>query len=103
MHDDARIVTGIEDGSWLSVTGADFGHVEPFEISMKYKSRGTGAVRVSMDSPDGEVLAYIPVENTNDEIEDAFVSLEVRPSGVHDIFFTFVGNDYDVISWRLIK
>ena len=97
------VVTGISDGSWISVTGADFGNSDPFEISLKYKSRGTGAVRVSLDLPEGDVLAYIPIEDTDNEIEDTFVALEERPGGVHDIFFTFVGKDYDLISWRFIK
>ncbi|WP_081673346.1 MULTISPECIES: glycoside hydrolase family 43 protein [unclassified Butyrivibrio] len=97
------IVTGIEDGSWLSVTGADFGNGGAFEVSLEYKGRGTGAVRVSLDSPEGPVLAYVPVEDTDGEVENTFVSLEMNPDGVHDLFFTFVGKDYDMISWRFIK
>lgn len=97
------IVTDISDGSWISVTGADFGNKDPFELSVKYKSSGTGAVRVSVDSPDGEVLAYVPIENTEDEAEDVFVRLENSVSGVHDVFFTFAGEDYDLISWRFVK
>ena len=60
-------------------------------------------MRVSLDSPEGPVLAYVPVEDTDGEVENTFVSLEMNPDGVHDLFFTFVGKDYDMISWRFIK
>ena len=43
------------------------------------------------------------IEDTDDEVENTFVSLEMNPDGVHDLFFTFVGKDYDMISWRFIK
>ena len=97
------VVTDIKDGSWLSVSGADFGKGEPFELSLKVTGNGTGAVRVSLDSHDGEVLAYVPVESKENEVEDVFVTLANVPSGVHDIYFTFVGAGYELISWRFVK
>ena len=97
------IVTGINDGSWISVSGADFGNEKPFEVSVKVCGEGTGAIRVSLDSPDGEVMAYIPVQPEGEEVEDVFVSLMNVPSGVHDIFFTFVGTGYELLSWRFVK
>ncbi|WP_081843103.1 glycoside hydrolase family 43 protein [Butyrivibrio sp. WCE2006] len=97
------ILSGISDGSWSSISGADFGYDNPFEICVKLRSRGTGAIRISLDSIDGQVLAYVPVEKTNNEMEDVFVTLDSVPEGVHDIYFAFAGSDYDVMAWRFIK
>ncbi|SDB27154.1 glycoside hydrolase family 43 protein [Butyrivibrio sp. INlla16] len=97
------IVTGMSDGSWIGVSGADFGNEEPFEICLKVGGNGSGAIRVSLDRPDGEVLAYVPVEEQDNEVADVFVSLDKTPSGVHDVFFTFAGEGYELHSWRFVK
>ncbi|WP_081846824.1 glycoside hydrolase family 43 protein [Butyrivibrio sp. AE3004] len=97
------IVSVIKDGSWLSVEGVDFGDEKPFEICMKIKSSGEGAIRVSIDGYDGQAIAYVPVEASGNEDEDIFIALEYVPEGVHDLYFTFAGSDYEVISWRFLK
>ncbi len=95
-------MTGIKDGSWFGVSQADFGDKNHHQITFTVCGNGTGAARVSIDSPEGEVLAYVPLEATGDENE-VTVLLEKIPGGVHDVFFTFAGSGYEIVSWRFVK
>ncbi|MBQ7678929.1 MAG: hypothetical protein IJT34_03670 [Butyrivibrio sp.] len=47
------ILSGIGDGSWTGVFGADFGKGSPKRIVMKVRGQGHGAVRISLDMPPG--------------------------------------------------
>ena len=96
------ILTGIGDGSWSSVYGADFADRGAKALGMQVRGQGNGWIRVSLDAADGEVLAYVPVETPGDQIVTVTADLLTVPGGVHDVYFTYAGSGYEVLSWKFI-
>ncbi len=97
------ILTGMHDGSWSCVEGAVFEYGSPSGIVVKARGRGTGVIRVSLDSPDGEAVAYIPVKAPGQNFVEIEVPIEKEFSGKQDIYFTYVGENYELLSWRFLK
>ena len=97
------ILSGIHDGSWISVYGADFGDVSPKSISIKVRGTGKGAIRVSLDMLSKPEAALIPVEAPGEEFTEIKVDLTQEITGKHDIFFMFAGEEYEVLEWKFEK
>ena len=55
-----------------------------------------------MDSPEGELLASLPVSDLTDELEFAERATPLLTSvqDVHDLYLVFAGGGYEVKSWR---
>ncbi len=94
------IVTGIHDGSWISVSGADFGDEPAKKVTVKLRGKGKGAIRVSIDFPNSHEAAYIPVEADSDELVGISADLLQDITGVHSVFMTFAGEGYEVYEWK---
>ena len=93
----------IDDGDWVSVSQVDFGMTGPESLTLSFAtdhSKG-GVVRVSIDKLNGDAIAYVDIRDTKGL--DNFVEITVPVSevtGVHDIYFTFVGSDYQLDYWK---
>ncbi len=97
------ILTGIQDGSWTCVEGAQFEYGKPLGLEVNVRGRGNGAIKVSLDSVDGETIAYIPVKAPGRDFTTIEVPVECEFSGKHDVYFTFMGDNYELLSWRFLK
>ncbi len=97
------ILSGISDGSWVEVCGADFGEktVNAFEITV----RGTagGYVRVCLDSPQGEevcIAELIPDGMCRLTVCTAAINKKIK--GIHNLCFVYLGEGYEVYDWRFV-
>ncbi|NLL01268.1 MAG: family 43 glycosylhydrolase [Clostridiales bacterium] len=93
----------IDNGDWISVSQVDFGEKGPESLTLSYAAsqNNGGAVRISLDSLDGDAIAYVEITDTKGL--DNFVEVTVPVSqvtGIHDIYFTFVGSDYQLDYWK---
>lgn len=102
-----RAVTSIDPGEFIKVAGVNFGKKAPKAVKMLVASAGEGrTVKVHIDSPEGEVIATLPVEPTGSV--DAF-TWQTSPvtvkklTGVHDLFFTFGGGNMLFDAWEFEK
>ena len=92
------ILTGIEDGSWTSVSSADFAEGAQ-EISFKVRGNGTGKVSVLLDSLDSEAVSVVDVAAPGADLSEVTASFKEKVSGVHNVYFVFEGSDFEVYSW----
>ncbi len=95
----------IQSGDFIKVSGVDFGDSAPVSLHMGIRNKkGTdavGAVRVCIDGFDGETLCYLPVEGiSGDDFEEYTEQLIVQASGVHDLYFVFSGEGYEISDWK---
>lgn len=102
-------LTDIQNGDFIKVTGVDFGAVSPSSLQMTVRSRtgehAKGAVYAVTDSPDGEVLGCLPIEDVadGDVFTPCTAQLTGKATGVHDLYYIFSGQGYEVESWKFVK
>lgn len=98
------ILTGIDSGDYMKVQGVDFGENGPESLECLLRAEAGAdlsscAVRVCVDMPWGDVIAWL-----NPEAGEGFTacraSLEKKITGVHDLYFVFGGSGYEMKSWR---
>lgn len=98
------ILTGIDSGDYMKVQGVDFGENGPESLECLLRAEAGAdlsscAVRVSVDMPWGDVIAWL-----NPEAGEGFTacraSLEKKITGVHDLYFVFGGSGYEMKSWK---
>ncbi len=94
------ILTGIKDGSWTCVYGADFADKAPSKIIYSVCGKGSGHVSVRTDKPDGEEIALIEVNA--DGKADIETTLVKSVSGKKDIYFVFEGEGYKPVEWKFV-
>lgn len=90
----------IESGDWIQVSGVDFKNgAASLTIRYSCESEG-GAIKVCRDSLDGEVITYAEITNTGSYKDFVEVTVPVKEiTGIHDIYFEFVGSGYHFHSW----
>lgn len=105
------VVTGIENGDYMKVQGVDFGEISPKAIEGTFRTTGGinsfSLVKVTIDSPNGKVLGYLPMlalstERTKAGFGKVTCSLPEKVTGVHDLFFVFSGEGYEMKSWNFV-
>ncbi len=94
------ILTGIHDGSFTAVYNADFGTGSAKDIVFKVRGQGNGAIKVSLDTPGSDAIAYALIEAPGEEFTEVRAQLLSVPEGIHKIFFVYAGKDYDILSWK---
>ncbi len=111
------IITGITTGSWIGVSGVDFGSEEARVVELKVqrmagleRDKIRGKAYVCIDSPEAKALEEVEISmgERKGVIEDeGFVTfssrLDTKVSGVHDVYFVFEGEGYELYSWKFIK
>ena len=99
----------IQSGDFIKVAGVDFGSTTPSSFSATIRNaadtRAEGVIRISIDSPDGEMLGYLPIADVpaEDNFTELTTQLTGKADGVHDLFFVFSGEGYEIENWRFVK
>ncbi|MBH1940929.1 family 43 glycosylhydrolase [Mobilitalea sibirica] len=100
-----QAVSDISTGDWFGLSNVDFGNTAPHAFTAKVSSELAGnVIQISLDSPEGEIIGYLEIPNT--ESEDKFVEVAIEVSevtGVQDLYFTFNGEGFLFDTWRFIK
>lgn len=95
-------LSDINEGDWLTVSQVDFGLQGPESLTLCFASEAKGGtIRISIDGLDGDVIAYVEVTDTkglDNFVETTVPAAEV--TGVHDIYLTFLGSDYQLDYWK---
>lgn len=94
------IISDITDGSWIMVSGAEFGDAAPVEFAVKALGKGTGTVHVLLDSLQSDEICSVSIDCSGDKLESFSTEAIVKTQGKHDIFFVFEGEGYEVYSWK---
>jgi arabinoxylan arabinofuranohydrolase len=96
----------VDNGDWTSLSSVDFGTAAA-GVSARVKPLvAGGSIQVRLDDRTAPVVATIPVSGPVGEWTEVGTPLS-GVSGVHDVYFTFVGPDgrdlLEVDSWRFAK
>lgn len=102
------VLSGITDGSYIRVTGVDFGAEGPKSLEVKFRktsdSAQPAAIEVRLDKLFKEVLGYVPLEVSGEADADGFytaaATLDQSTNGIHDLYLVFAGEDLEVKSWQ---
>lgn len=95
------LVTKIDKGDWTGVAGADFGQGATV-FTACVSSTTKGAIKIVKGKPDGEVVGYLEVPNTNGQLKEVTTTLTKAISGVTDLFFVYSGG-FDFDYWMFKK
>lgn len=103
-------LTSIDSGDFLKVTGVDFSYREPEEIKLLLRKTAEltddCVMELRLDSFTGTLLGYVKVKDLLEgtEISDTFTEvtakLTKKPEGVHNLYMTFSGSGYELLSWQ---
>ena len=97
----------IKTGSWTCVYGVDFGEGGASKLAASIKSNAdckNAAVEVRLDGLIGKVVGYLPVEAGNGEdFTERVNELMEKVTGVHDVYFIFAGEGYEIDTWKFSK
>lgn len=95
------IVTGISDGSWIKVSGVDFQENRASTFEMSVRGKTNGFVKVCLDSIKGDAVCIAElVPKSEIALTNCITELNNIPSGIHDIYFVFMGEGYEVYDWE---
>jgi len=85
----------------------DFGADGASKLAASIKSSAdckNAAVEVRIDGVIGDVIGYLPVEAGNGEdFTERVNELMTKVTGVHDVYFIFAGEGYEVDTWKFDK
>ena len=103
------VLTSIDKGDFVRVAGVDFAGESPrlFVAALRcaQDKMADGAVQVRIDSPEGALLASLPVKDLTDR--EKFVRCETQVlasvQGVHDLYLVFAGDGFEMDSWQFEK
>lgn len=95
------LVTKIDKGDWIGLAGVDFG-TGATVFTACVKSSTAGAIKICKGKPDGEVIGYLEVPNTNGQLKEVSATLSKAISGVTDLFFVFSGG-FEFDYWMFKK
>ena len=99
----------IQSGDFIKIAGVDFGNTIPSSFSATVRNatdiQAEGIIRISIDSLDGEVLGYLPISDVpaGDNFTELTAQLTGKADGVHDLFFVFSGEGYEIENWKFVK
>lgn len=96
------LLTAIDDGDFVKLVGADFADGASCVKAVVKTNGRDGVIRVSAGSIDNAV-AYIEVKASGEEENVFTADLSGKLSGKQDVYFTFSGSGYEVISWQFEK
>lgn len=97
----------IESGAFIKVQGVDFGSGSPASVTMTVRNKkdeqAAGAVRICLDSPEGTVLGYLSMDELTEDFTERSAELSEKAEGVHDLYFVFAGENYQIETWQFVK
>lgn len=95
-------VCDIETGDWIGLTQVDFEEkgATDFIASIKPATDEKAAIQIRIDSLQGEVIGYLPIEaGESEECVEITTKLLSKVTGVHDLYFIFYGSGYEFDYW----
>jgi hypothetical protein len=87
---DGMLLTSIDKGDWIGLSQVDFGSGAS-RFTACVSSNKTGAIKICLDEPDGEVVGYLEVPNTNGQLVEVSSKMLKSIKGEHHLFFVFTG------------
>lgn len=100
---------GIQSGAFVKVAGVDFGSGKLSSVCMTMRNRegvhAAGAVKVVIDGLEGRELGCVPVGSLPEsgDFAECRAKLSHMASGVHDLYFIFAGEGYEIEEWQFMK
>ncbi len=97
---------GIDNGDWLALYGVDFGEegAGAFTACVKAAAGVSGNVQLRLDAPDGEIIGYLRVKETEGgEYQELTTKLLTTVTGKHDLVMVFDGEGYTMDYWKFEK
>ncbi len=91
---DGRQVTNIQNGTWIAFKKFDFGPSLSYFWLKASSTKGSGRVDLRVGSPTGILIGSVPIGETGglDVAKPFGIKLPRAVRGVHDLYFTFVGD-----------
>ncbi|MBR6477283.1 MAG: family 43 glycosylhydrolase [Lachnospiraceae bacterium] len=94
------LLTAIESGDYVKLQGVDFGDKGATTLKAVVKTNGKdGAVRMTNDFLSPNFTAYLPIKSDGQETTVCEVKFDAPITGVQDVYFTFSGEGYEIVSW----
>lgn len=99
----------IQSGDFLKIAGVDFGSTTPSSFCATVRNttstQAEGVIQISIDGFDGEVLGYLPISDVpaGENFTELATQLTGKAEGVHDMFFVFSGEGYEIEKWQFLK
>lgn len=99
----------IQNGGFIKVQGVDFGSGTPTSIRMTVRNKkeetAFGAVQVRVDGLEGTVLGYLSMDDIPEGsgFTECIAQLSDQAEGVHDLYFIFAGEKYEIETWQFVK
>lgn len=96
------VVTDMSTGSFIGLSGVDFGQAGPRQFTAKVSSVHSGnVIKITTGRPENTALGYLEVPNTGNlnQFVEVTVDLDNEVTGVHDLFFVFAGEGFDFDAW----
>lgn len=97
------VVADMGSGSFIGLSGVDFGNVGASRFAAKVASnQDIGVIKITTDSPENEAAGYVLVPNTGDleRFVEVTVELDETITGVNDLFFVFAGDGFVFDAWH---
>lgn len=103
-----RVVTALTDGSWVALSGVNFGHPGASSITVSVISGDTPSViELRMDQPDGQLIGTVNVASGLGEKAVELTAEVAVTEGIHDLYFVFRGaSDKQLLQlsgWQFMK
>ncbi|MEJ6951767.1 glycoside hydrolase family 43 protein [Natronospora cellulosivora (SeqCode)] len=99
------VVTDMNDGSYIGVSGVDFGQDGAYSFTAKVACDSDGnAIKIVAGYINDDAIGYLEVPNTGslDNFEKVSIDLE-NLSGEHNLFFIFAGEAFYFDAWSFEK
>lgn len=100
------LLSQINDGDWLRVAGVDFGETPATKLQVSYRNLEgkSGLIQIRTDRLYGDVIGYVAIEaEKTGGMATLEVVLEKEVTGVHDLFFAFIGEGYEMENYSFVK
>lgn len=94
------LLTSINSGDYVKLQGVDFGDKGATVLKAVVKTNGKdGVVQMTNNFLNPTFTAYLPIKSDGKETTVCEVKFDAPITGVQDVFFTFSGEGYEIVSW----
>ena len=94
------LLSAIDSGDYVKRQGVDFGDKGATVLKATVKTNGKdGVIRMTNDFLSPNFTAYLPVKSDGQETTVCEVKFDAPITGVQDVYFTFSGEGYEIVSW----
>lgn len=93
----------VQSGAFVKIQGVDFGEKTPAKMVAEITNTNEkeGVIQIRADRLYGEVLGYLVIDKVTGKEWTTFTTeLETDITGIHDLYFIFSGEGYEMVTWR---